>query len=437
VARVVEAIAVGTELLLGQIANTNGQLLARVLAEHGALHYYQVVVGDNRARLVAALRQALARADMVVTIGGLGPTLDDLTKEAVAEVFGRRLVLDEPSWQRIVERFRARGQEPTPNNRRQAEIPEGAVAIPNHHGTAPGVLLEAPYRPPEAPPDRPPEPKVVVCLPGPPAEFRPMVTGFLADYLERWAQGGGERTVLLSRTLRVAGMGESQVEHQIRDLVEASNPTVATYAKPGEVEVRLTARAGSPEEAREMLRPLEAEVRRRLGPWMYGTDDDTLGGAVVRELAARGLTLAVAESCTGGLLSERLTEAPGASAAFLLGAVAYANEAKAAVLGVPAELLAGHGAVSEPVARAMAEGVRARAGAALGIGITGIAGPDGGSPDKPVGTVFLALAAPEGTWCRRLALSGDRAAIRWRASQEALVTLRRYVLAGPGALESG
>ena len=426
--RIVETVAVGTELLLGQIANTNAQELARVLAEHGALHYHQVVVGDNRGRLVAALRQALDRADMVVTIGGLGPTLDDLTKEAVAEVFGRRLVLDEPSWERIVRRLGARGRTPTPNNRRQAELPEGAVAIPNEHGTAPGVLLEAEWVPTGG---GAPVPRVVVCLPGPPQEFVPMARGFLADYLERWVPGPEGRIVLRSRSLRVAGIGESEVEHRLRDLVTHENPTVATYAQPGEVEVRLTARAGAPQEAEALLAPLEAEVRRRLDPWVYGEGADTLGGAVVRAFAERGLTLAVAESCTGGLLSERLTATPGASRAFVLGVVAYANEAKERALGVPAEALARWGAVSEPVARAMAEGVRRLGGASVGVGITGVAGPDGGTPAKPVGTVFVALAAAEGTWCRALSLTGDRAAIRRRASQEALVALRRYALA-PG-----
>jgi len=424
-ARVVEAVAVGTELLLGQIANTNGQFLARVLAEHGCLHYFQTTVGDNRARLVETLRRALERSDLVVTIGGLGPTQDDLTKEGVAEVFGREIVLDEPSWERIVSRFRGRGR-PTPNNRRQAEIPAGSTPIANEHGTAPGVLLEAEYGR---------RPRVVICLPGPPNEFIPMVSGFVASYLERWASAGGQRTVLLSRSLRVAGMGESQVEHEIRDLIDAAeNPTIATYAKPGEVEVRLTARAGAPEQAEAMLAPLEAAVRARLDPWVYGADADTLGSAVIRELAARGLTVAVAESCTGGLLSERLTDAPGASSAFVCGAVTYANAAKSEITAVPPGLIAAHGAVSEEVARAMAEGIRRVASASVGIGITGIAGPDGGSAEKPVGTVFMAIAAPDGTWCRRLALGGDRAVVRWRATQDALVALRRYVLAGAGAL---
>jgi nicotinamide-nucleotide amidase len=417
--RVVEVVAVGTELLLGQIANTNGQVMAQVLAEHGCLHYFQVTVGDNRGRLVATLRQALGRSDMVVTIGGLGPTQDDLTKEAVAEVFGRGVVVDEPSWERILARFRGRGR-PTPNNRRQAEIPEGAVPIPNDHGTAPGVLLEADYEG---------QPKVVLCLPGPPGEFVPMARGPVAAFLERWAASGGQRTVLLSRSLRVAGMGESAVEHELRDLIDAAtNPTIATYAKPGEVEVRITARAAAPQDAAARIAPLEERIRERLHPWVFGADGETLGAAVIRELAARGATVAVAESCTGGQLSARLTEGPGASAAFLCGAVTYTEAAKAEQLGVPADLLASRGAVSEEVATAMAEGIRRRAGATFGVGVTGVAGPDGGTAETPVGTVFLAVAGPGGTACRRLALGGDRAAVRARAAQEALVELRRRVL---------
>lgn len=419
-ARVVEVVAVGTELLLGQIANTNGQVMAQVLAEHGCLHYLQVTVGDNRGRLVGVLRQALGRSDMVVTIGGLGPTQDDLTKEAVAEVFGRGIVVDEASWERILARFRGRGR-PTPNNRRQAEMPEGAVPIPNEHGTAPGVLLEAEFEG---------RPKVVICLPGPPGEFVPMARGAVAAYLERWASAGGQRTVLLSRSLRVAGMGESAVEHELRPLIDAAtNPTIATYAKPGEVEVRLTARAGAPDEAAALIAPLEERVRERLRPWVFGADGETLGAAVIRELAARHSTVAVAESCTGGQLSARLTEGVGASAAFLWGAVTYTEGAKAEQLGVPPDLLATHGAVSEEVARAMAEGIRRRAGATFGVGVTGVAGPDGGTPETPVGTVFLAVAGPDGTGCRRLALGGDRAAVRARAAQEALVELRRRILA--------
>ena len=430
-ARTVEVVSVGTELLLGQITNTNAPLLARVLAAHGAQHYFQVIVGDNRARLLATLRQALARADMVITIGGLGPTDDDLTKEAVAEVFGLPMVLHAPSWEAILTRFAGRGQ-PTPNNRRQAQMPDGATAIPNAHGTAPGVLLEADF----AGQDGTAAPKVVVCLPGPPHEFAPMVEGYLADYLERWCAAAGARLTFTSRSLRVAGPGESQVAHDIQDMIRSGeNPTIATYAKPGDIEVRITARAGSPDAAWAMIAPVEAEVRRRLAPWVYGVDDQSLGSAIIAELAARHQTVAVAESCTGGTLADRLTSSPGASRAFVLGIVAYTPEAKVRLVGVPEALIADHGVVSEAVAGALAEGARARATAHFGVGVTGVAGPDGGTAENPVGTVWIAVAGPGSVVCRRLQLRGDRAQVRSRATQHALVLLRQQVL-DPGGAES-
>ncbi len=430
-ARTVEVVSVGTELLLGQITNTNAPLLAKVLAAHGAQHYFQVVVGDNRGRLVTTLRQALGRADMVVTIGGLGPTDDDLTKEAVAEVFGLPMALHQPSWEAILARFSDRGQ-PTPNNRRQAEMPAGATAIPNAHGTAPGVLLEAGFTGPGATPG----PRVVVCLPGPPTEFGPMVEGYLADYLERWCAAAGERLTFTSRSLRVAGPGESQVAHDLQDLIRSGdNPTIATYAKPGDVEVRITARAGSPDAAWAMIAPVEAEVRRRLAPWVYGADDDSLGSAVIKELTARHQTVAVAESCTGGTLADRLTSSPGASRAFVLGVVAYAPEAKVRLVDVAPGVIAEHGVVSEAVAGALAQGVRARAQADFGVGVTGVAGPDGGTAENPVGTVWIAVASPGSVVCRRLQLRGDRAQVRSRATQHALVLLRQQVL-DPGGTGS-
>jgi nicotinamide-nucleotide amidase len=421
-----ELICVGTELLMGQIVNTHGQFIAQALARHGVSHYHQAVVGDNLGRLTAAIRQALGRADMVILSGGLGPTQDDLTKEAVAAALGVPLRLRQDVWDGIVARFSRRGLEPTPNNRRQAELPEGAEPIPNPHGTAPGVLCELP----------PDGRRVIVCLPGPPNELRPMVRDFLEPYLDRWA--GPERQVLMSRILKVCGVGESAVEHRIRDIMaEATNPTVAPYAKPGEVQLRLTARADSPAAAEALLAPLEAKLRERLDPHVFGVDDETLEGAVGALLRSSGRTLAVAESCTGGLLGGRLTEVAGASDYFLFGAVTYANAAKVAVLGVPESDILSHGAVSAEVARAMAAGARRVGGADIGLGVTGIAGPGGGSAGKPVGTVWLGLATPEGTWARHSLWPGLRADIRWRATQEALVWLRSYLLFGARAAEEG
>lgn len=432
-ALVVESIAVGTELLLGQITNTNAQLLARMLAEQGLHHYFQSTVGDNRDRLTQTLRLALGRADVVVTIGGLGPTQDDLTKEVVASVFGRGVAVHEPSWERIRGRI---GAASTPNNRRQAELPEGAEVIANEVGLAPGVLLAAPYRAPGA---QAALPRVVICLPGPPNEFGPMVSGPVAQYLAALAHGSGRRAAIQSRSLHLAGVGESKAEHLLQDVIADLNlrdgVTLATYAKPGDVEVRLTAHAPTVAQAQDLLRPVEEAVRARVGPWVYGTDGATLGGATLRALAETGRTLAVAESCTGGELSAWLTAEAGASAGFLLGAVTYSDVAKRATAGVDADVLAQAGAVSAAAVRAMAEGVRRQVGAAVGLAVTGFAGPDGGTAADPVGTVYLGLSTPEGTWDRRLTLRGDRAAIRRRAVQEALQLLRRYAVDGAAAVQ--
>ncbi len=434
-ALVVESIAVGTELLLGQIANTNAQLLARMLAEQGLHHYFQSTVGDNRERLTQTLHLALGRSDVVVTIGGLGPTQDDLTKEVVAGVFHRGLVVHEPSWERIRGRI---GAASTPNNRRQAEIPADAEVIANEVGLAPGVLLAAPYR---APGSEEALARVVICLPGPPNEFGPMVRGPVAQYLAALAHGSGRQAAIQSRSLHLAGVGESKAEHLLQDVIadldRSGGVTLATYAKPGDVEVRLTAHAPTAEEAQALLRPVEEAVRARVGPWVYGTDGATLGGATLRVLSETGRTLAVAESCTGGELSAWLTADPGASAGFLLGAVTYGDAAKRAVAAVDAGLLAEDGAVSAAAARAMAEGVRRQVGATVGLAVTGFAGPEGGTAADPVGTVYVGLAAPEGTWDRRLTLRGDRAAVRRRAVQESLQWLRRYAVDGAAAMRPG
>lgn len=423
-AKSAELICVGTELLMGQIVNTHGQFIAQALARQGISHYHQEVVGDNLGRLTAAIRQALGRSDMVILSGGLGPTQDDLTKEAVAAAVGVPLQLRQEVWDGIVARFSRRGLEPTPNNRRQAELPVGAEPIRNPNGTAPGVLYELP----------PDARQVIVCLPGPPNELRPMVADFLEPYLDRWA--GQERQVLMSRVLRICGIGESAVEHRIQDIMAAAhNPTVAPYAKPGEVQLRLTVRADSPAAAAAALAPLEAMVRERLDPHVYGVDEQTLEGAVGALLRSSGRSLALAESCTGGLLGGRITDVPGASDYFVFGAVTYSNRAKMQVLGVPEADIAAHGAVSAEVAKVMAEGARRVGGADIGVSVTGVAGPGGGSEAKPVGTVWLGLATPEGTWAKQTLWPGLRADIRWRATQEALVWLRSYLLFGAKAGE--
>ncbi|MDQ7819567.1 MAG: competence/damage-inducible protein A [Armatimonadota bacterium] len=407
-----EIISVGTELLLGQIVDTNAAYLGQRLAEVGVDVHCRQTVGDNPARIREALRLALSRADLVVMTGGLGPTEDDLTVEAVAAALGRELVRDPEVAEHIRRFFASRGRTPPETVYKQALVPRGAQVIPNARGTAPGIHLQDDGRD-------------IVIMPGVPYEMQGMVESYLLPLL-RQRTGG---IVIRSRVLRVTGEGESAVEARIKDLLSATQPTIAPYAKLGEVHLRLTAK-GRPEDVAAALDRGEALVRERLGDLVYGTDDQTLEAVTASLLTARGVTVAVAESCTGGLVSQRLTSVPGSSAYFLLGVVAYSNDAKVRDLGVDPGMLRRHGAVSAEVAEAMASAVRARAGATLGVGLTGIAGPTGGTPDKPVGLVFLSLAHPEGVDTRRLQLGAEagREGIRFLASQAALNALRLHLL---------
>lgn len=405
-----EIVSVGTELLLGQIVDTNAAAIARTLAELGIDLYYHSTVGDNFARVVETIRRARERADLILTTGGLGPTEDDLTKEAIAEVFGEELVLDEESL-RHVEGFFARRGIPMPErNRKQALIYRSGRPIPNPNGTAPGALLEK-------------EGKIVISLPGPPREMLPMLNDWVVPYL--LGVLGEKRQILRSRILRFFGIGESALEERVRDLLQNRNPTVAPLAHTGEVHLRLTAKAASEAEATALIAPIEAEIRARAGQFLYGTDGTTLEQAAVEALAVARRTVAVAESCTGGMLGERITTVAGSSAVFRGGVICYANDVKERLCGVPAAVLAEHGAVSEPCARALAEGVRRLLGADFGVGITGIAGPGGGSAAKPVGLVYIGLASAAGTEVERHQFQGQRHDIRYRATQVALDRIRR------------
>lgn len=411
---IAELIFVGTELLLGQILNTNAQFLALRLAETGVDVFHQTVVGDNPGRIAACFRQALGRADVIVASGGLGPTADDVTREVLAGVLGRGLVVDEPSLAHIREFFARRGRQMTDNNIKQAMIPAGGRAIPNRRGTAPGVAVEH-------------EGKLIFLLPGPPFEMEPMVTGYVLPTLASRRPHG---RIIVSRVLRFCGIGESELETRLADLIAAQTvTTVAPLASLGEVRLRLTAKAPTRAAAMAMISPVEAEIRARLGRHIYGTDEDTLAGAVVSLLAQRGLALAVAESCTGGLLSHLLTEVPGVSAHLRLAVVPYANEAKRDVLGVPEELLARHGAVSAQVCAAMARGAMERGDSDLGLGITGLAGPGGGTAATPVGLVYIGLCARAGdSQVLSHHFTGDRWMVKRRAAQQALVMLRDLLL---------
>lgn len=409
----VEIVSIGTELLLGQIVDTNAAWLSARLAEVGVGVYRRTTVGDNLPRIVAALREALERADGVITIGGLGPTDDDLTREALASVLGEPLVLDEGEAARLREFFAARGRTANERQLRQALRPANAQPIPNPNGTAPGLYVEW-------------NGKLIFALPGPPNEFQPMATDAV---LPRLAGRTGGR-VIRSRVLRLCGIGESDAEAQLSDLIHSENPTLAPLAKLGEVHFRITARADSPDAAEQMIAQMEYAVRERLGAFIFGVDETTLEQAVVQSLIEAGQSLAVAESCTGGLLGHRITSVSGSSEVFLGGVISYSNALKEALLGVPRSVLETHGAVSEPTARAMAEGVRQRLGSWWGVGVTGIAGPSGGTPEKPVGLVYIGVSDPTATVVRSQVFPGDRATVKHRATQYALWLLYQGVKHG-------
>jgi len=400
--RSVDLLCVGTELLLGNILNGNARWIAERLAALGLPHYRQEVVGDNRERLIAAVRAAAGRCRVLITTGGLGPTPDDLTTEAIAAAFGAPLVEHPAIWEAIRARIAARGRVVAPSNRRQAFLPEGAAVLPNPTGTAPGMI----WTPAPVDPGFPIRPGfTVLTFPGVPSEMHAMWEATA----EPWLRAAGlARGVFASRLLRFWGVAESSLAEQVADLLELENPTVAPYAGAGEVKLRLTARADDPVAAAALLDPVEADLRCRTGSLCYGTGDDSLASVVLAQLRQRGQTLAVAESCTGGGLGAALTAVPGASEVFLGGVIAYANAVKEGVLGVPPQLLADHGAVSDPVAIAMAEGVRRLTGSDWALALTGIAGPGGGTAAKPVGLVHLALAGPAGSSSQALRFGESR-----------------------------
>lgn len=407
-----EVVSVGTELLLGQIVDTNAAYIAGVLSELGISLYRRSTVGDNRNRLLAALKLALDESDVVITIGGLGPTMDDITREGLAEAFGDTLVRDEQIAARLHSFFQSRGMPVLESNLRQALVPTHGRAIDNPNGTAPGLLFEK-------------NGKIGIALPGPPNEFIPMVDNEVSPYLRRKT---GDTGTIRSLVLRVAGVGESAMEDRVKDLMEDSNPSVAPYAKVGEVHLRITAKADTAQQAEALIAERAALVRARLGDAVYGENDAPLEQAVVELLAARGWTVSTAESCTGGLVAQRITDVAGSSAVFIGGVVAYSNAVKTALVSVPEAMLARVGAVSPEVGRALAEGAREKFGTDYGIGITGVAGPGGGTPEKPVGLVYIAVAYEGGCEVERANYIGSRQIVRHRASQAALNMLRLRVL---------
>lgn len=408
----VEIIAVGTEILLGNIVNTNAAYLAEKCAGLGLSCYHQDVVGDNEERLSETIRLALTRADIILLSGGLGPTQDDLTKEAAAKVMGKELYLHEPSKEAIRQFFAERNMEITENNWKQAMVPEGCIVVENPGGTAPGIIMAE-------------NGKHVVLMPGPPGELIPMFERSIMPYLAGLTTG-----VLYSQTVKICGVGESKAESMVEDLVNAQdNPTIATYAKTGEVHLRVTATAPDEKEAKKLVKPMVKELKGRFGNHVYTTDSEvTLEKAVVDLLVANKLTACTVESCTGGMLSARLINVPGVSEVFKSGYVTYSNKSKRKLLGIKKNILMKHGAVSEQIAREMAKTAATLARTDVSVSTTGIAGPDGGTPEKPVGLVYIGCNVCGRVTVKECHFHGTREKIRESTVSAALSLMRECIL---------
>lgn len=406
-----EIITVGTEILLGDILNTNCRYLSRELAAMGIEMYYQITVGDNEERLLKTLEESLNRSDIVICTGGLGPTEDDITKEVCAKYFGYELELHKPSLDAMIERFKHMNRVPTKNNEKQAYFPKEAYILKNDNGTAPGCIMEK-------------EGKMIVVLPGPPREMEPMFENYVKPYLSKLTDD-----VIESEVLRIIGVGESKVENDILDIIDSqTNPTIATYAKGYECTLRITAKAKSVEEAKELIKPMSDEMKRRFGQSLYATGETSIEEVVAKMLVENNLKIAVAESCTGGMVSASLINYPGISSVFMEGCVTYSNEAKMKSLGVKKETLDVYGAVSDKCAKEMASGVAARYNTNIGIATTGIAGPDGGTDEKPVGLVYFGIYINGKVISKKYVFNGDRQGVRERATRTILNDLRLELL---------
>ena len=405
---IAEIVSVGTELLMGQVVNTDAQFIAQRLAPLGFQVFYHTTVGDNVKRLTAVVHQAVERSDVVVFTGGLGPTDDDLTKETVAAALGLTVELIPEEAERLKKHFETRGYAFTPNNLKQASFPKSAIILPNAFGTAPGCIMTA-------------GDKMAILLPGPPRELFPMFQNHAMPYLE---QLSGNK--LYSRELRIFGKGESVITYELRDIIEnQTNPTVAPYIKTGEVTLRVTALCQNEQEGEQLARPMIGEIIARLGDIVYSTVGESLPETCARMLTDDGQTLAVAESCTGGMVASELVAIPGCSNFLLEGCVTYSDAAKVSRLGVRQETLDQFGAVSEQCAREMAEGMRKTSGADYALATTGYAGPTGGTEENPVGTIYIAISRQGETQVKRISLFGDRARIREIATLHAFDLLRR------------
>ena len=402
-----EIIAVGTEILLGDILNTNAQFLAKELASLGIDVYYQSVVGDNEYRLLNIFEESLNRSDIIITTGGLGPTKDDLTKEVAAKYFEQELVLDKYSWDKIKTYFEKIGKVVTINNKKQAYFPKEAIILENNNGTAPGAILKK-------------NNKIIIILLGPPKEMQAMYNESVKPYLKNLS-----KEVMVSKTLKFCGIGESYLEEKLIDLIkEQSNPTIAPYAKESEVTLRITAKAKDEKEAINLINPIVSEIQNRIGDYLYSVDDKNLEDVLVEDLIKKNLTISVAESCTGGMVSSTIINYPGVSSVFVEGCVTYSNEAKMKSLNVKKETLDKYGAVSKETAMEMAYGIAQRHKTNIGISTTGIAGPEGGSEEKPVGLVYFGIYINGKLKYKRYIFNGDRQQIRLRATKTLLNDLR-------------
>ena len=407
---VCELISVGTEILLGDILNTDAQYLSIELAKLGISVIHQSTVGDNRERLLAQLDEAAKRSDIIILSGGLGPTPDDLTKEVCCEFFGKEMFLHEPTVEKIKKYFSSKGIEMAQNNLKQAMLPKDCVIFPNDNGTAPGMAIEK-------------DGVHILVLPGPPRELKPMFQNCAVPYLMQFSD-----RIIVSHNIRTFGIGESSMAERVNDLFDAQNPTVAPYAKDGEALLRVTAMTKTKEDAESLCKPVIEEIKKRLDAYVYGVDYNCIEEAVVGMLKEHHLKVATAESCTGGLIAKRITDVPGASEVFECGIISYANGIKHKGLGVSEDDLNKYGAVSEPVAKQMAQGALKVSGADIAVSVTGIAGPDSDSTGKPVGLVYIGLADKENVWVREIRTSRrDRSYNRYVSASNALDMIRLYI----------
>ncbi len=411
-----EIINIGTEILLGHIVNTNSAYLSRKLAELGIDVYYHTTIGDNPLRLYAAIQRALGRSDIVITTGGLGPTVDDITLETIARVLDKKLIYKDQIWQRIEDHFKKRHIKTPKNNVRQAYIPQGSRWLKNDVGTAPGIIAKK-------------SEKILIALPGPPRELIPMVERDMVTYLKKFTYKKSK--IIKSKVLKTTGLAESQVHPKVKKILHMSgNTTVGIYAHPAQIDIKIMTKAKNEKEAQKNILSVEKQIRKRLGNLIFGCDNETLEGIVARLLRKNKKTIAIAESCTGGLLSNRLTDIPGSSNYLMHSIIAYSNKSKTQLLGVPEEIIKKYGAVSRQTAKLMAKNVKELANVDIGLSITGIAGPSGGTKQKSVGLVYIAIATKNKIICKEFHFSGERKIIKHFSSQAALNMLRRYLLYG-------